>query len=202
MLFSIRNDKPARLVVFAYDIHCPRRARRVRRLLEPLYHGKQYSVFEAMLGKHEFQGVLAEVAATCDLTEDRLAVWWPWDGLRLHWRKGRLLVDTQAGEVQGRPARLPQNLGNFIVCYDISDPKALTAVGGEVAAESAMVQRSVYWLRASAGQLSALLARCTPYLADGDQLWAYPLRGSQQLWHIGSFQPSILPISTHYWRSS
>lgn len=202
MLLSIHGAKPARLVVLAYDIVCPRRARGVRKVLAALHHCKQYSVYETLLGEGEFRGVLAEVSATCDFPADRLAVWWPLDGLRLHWRQGRLLVAARAGEPGREPARLPPNTGNFVVCYDISDPDALVAVASEVAAESAMVQRTVYWLRAPTARLSALLARCAPHLAEGDRLWAYPLRGSHDLWHVGTLANSILPIATHRWRSS
>ncbi len=200
--YAITGGRPARLVVLAYDISCPKRARAVRRQLYAVHHAKQYSVIEAMLGDGEFRGLLAEVSSGCEFPSDRLAVWWPFEGLRLLWRKGRLVVDARNGAPCESPASLPPNLGNFIVCYDVSDAEALQAVAGEVAAESAMVQRSVYWLRAGAVQLSALLGRCAPFLADSDRLWAYPLRGSRDLWHIGSPGSSILPIATHRWRSS
>jgi len=202
MLFSIVGAKPARLVVLSYDISCPRNARDVRKVLDSLHHAKQYSVFETMLGDGEFRGVLAEVSACCDFSTDRLAAWWPLDGLRLRWQSGRLLVDARNGGPCHETAKLPPNTGNFIVCYDISDPDALNAVAAEVAASAAMVQRSVYWLRTPTAQLSAMLARCAPHLAEGDRLWAYPLRGSHELWHVGTPVNSILPIATHRWRSS
>lgn len=201
MLITVQGTRPSRLVVLAYDISCPRRARHVRRVLDSLQHAKQYSVYEAMLGDGEFRGVLAGIAMNCDFSSDLLAAWWPLDGLRLHWRQDRLLVNARNGEPRREPATLPSTIGNFVVCYDISDPDALDAVAAEVAVEAAMVQRSVYWLRAPAARLSALLARCAPHLAEGDRLWAYPLRGSHELWHVGTAINSILPIATHRWRS-
>jgi len=202
MLFSIHSTRSARLAVLAYDISCPRRARGVRRVLDSLRHAKQYSVYEAMLSEGEFRGVLAEIASCCDFAADQLAAWWPLDGLRLHWHEHRLRVHARQGEPCRELAKLPPNIGNFVVCYDISDPEALAAVAAEIAVEAAMVQRSVYWLRASAQQLSELLARCSQHLADGDRLWVYPLRGSRELWRIGAQVNSILPIATHRWRSS
>jgi CRISPR/Cas system-associated endoribonuclease Cas2 len=202
MLFSIQGTRPSRLAVLSYDISCPRRARRVRRVLDPLRIEKQYSVFETRLGKGEFNGVLAELSCICDFSCDRLAAWWPLDGLRLHWRQDRLMVDARMGEPCHEAAALPPNTGNFIVCYDISDPDALRAVAAQVAVGAVMVQRSVYWFRGSTVRLSALLARCAPHLAEGDKLWAYPLRGSHELWNVGAEVNSILPIATHHWRSS
>lgn len=202
MLFTIQGARPSRLVVLSYDICCPQRARRVRRVLDSLRIAKQYSVFEVRLGNGEFHGVLAGLSSLCDFSCDRLAAWWPLDGLRLHWRQDRLMVDAREGEACHAVAVLPPNIGNFVLCYDISDPDALRAVAAQVAVESVMVQRSVYWLRAPTTHLSALLARCAPHLADSDRLWAYPLRGSHELWHVGTQVNSILPIATHRWRSS
>ncbi len=200
MFLSICGARPARLVVLAYDISCPRRARHVRRMLDSFHHAKQYSVYETLLGIGKFRGLLAEISTFCDFSVDRLAAWWPYDGLRLQWLQGRLRIDYREGEPHSDPARLSPNIGNFVVCYDISDRGALHVVAAEVAAEAAMVQRSVYWLRKSNTQLSVLLARCSRHLDEGDRLWAYPLRGSHDLWHVGTQVNSILPIATYRWR--
>ena len=202
MIYAIAGARPARLAVLSYDIACPRRAYRVRKVLNPLHHAKQYSVFEAMLGEGQWRGLLAELSACCDFGADRLAVWWPLDGERLEWRQGRLTVTARAGAPRREPAALRPNLGNFVVCYDVSDPAALRAVADAVAPEGAMVQRSVYWLRLPTRQVAAVLRRCAPHLAEGDRLWAYPLAGCSDLWHVGSPAPSILPIATHRWRST
>lgn len=199
MLYAIAARAATRLVVLAYDIACPRRARAVRGTLAALHHAKQYSVFEAMLGEGELRGLLAELASDCDFPADRLAAWWPLDGLRLGWRAGALVADARDGAPCGRVAALPANTGNFILCYDVSDPDALHAVAGVIAPSAAMVQRSVYWLRAPARRLSALLGRCAPHLAETDRLWAYPLRASRDLWQVGSPAGAILPIATHQW---
>jgi CRISPR/Cas system-associated endoribonuclease Cas2 len=202
MIFAMAGARPTRLAVLAYDIACPRRAYQVRKALNPLHHAKQYSVFEAMLGEGLLRGLLAELSACCDFSADRLAVWWPREGLRLEWQRGRLVVTARAGAPCREPVSLRPNLGNFVVCYDVSDPAALRAVAAEVAAEGAMIQRSVYWLRLPARELSAVLGRCAPHLAADDRLWAYPLGGSGDLWHLGAPETAILPISTYRWRSS
>lgn len=202
MMYTITGTRPSRLVVLAYDISCPRRARRVRRVLDAVHHAKQYSVFEALLSDGEFRGVLAEISACCDFSEDLLATWWPVDGLRLGWHHGQLMAIARADEACRKAASLRPNIGNFVVCYDVSDSDALCAVAGEVAAEAAMVQRSVYWLRAPTAQLSALLGRCIPLLVESDSLWAYPLGSCRDLWRVGTPVNSILPITTHRWRSS
>lgn len=202
MMYAMAGTRPSRMVVLSYDISCPRRARRTRRVLDAVHHAKQYSVFEALLSDGEFRGVLAEISACCDFSEDLLATWWPADGLRLGWQHNQLMVLARAGEKCRQAASLRRNIGNFVVCYDVSDADALYAVAGEVAAEAAMVQRSVYWLRAPTAQLSALLGRCAPRLAESDRLWAYPLGSSRDLWRVGTPINSILPIATHRWRSS
>jgi CRISPR/Cas system-associated endoribonuclease Cas2 len=187
-------------MVVAYDIGSPSRARAVRRVLDAVNHAKQYSVYETLLGRGELRRVLNAVGACCDPRLDRLAAWWPQDGLRLIWGKAGLLAEAQAGGACGKPARLNANIGNFMLCYDISDLAALRAVGAEVAAECAMVQRSVYWLRAPATRLAALLERCSVHLERSDRLWAYPLGASRALWRMGEHAaPSLIPIATHHW---
>lgn len=200
MLIAIAGKAPSRLMVVAYDIGSPSRARAVRRVLDAVNHAKQYSVYETLLGHGELRRLLTEVGTCCDPNSDRLAAWWPLDGLRLVWGKTGLQAEAQAGGVCGKPVRLRANIGNFMLCYDISDAAALRAVSAEVAAESAMVQRSVYWLRAPVTRLAALLKRCSIHLEASDRLWAYPLGASRALWRMDEqAAPSLIPISTHHW---
>ncbi len=113
-----------------------------------------------------------------------------------------MTLEARNGEPSRAPASLRPSIGNFVVCYDVSDADALQAVAGEVAAEGAMIQRSVYWLRVPTTRLSTLLGRCADYLDQGDRLWAYPLAGSRDLWHIGRPETSVIPITTHRRRHS
>ena len=98
-----------------------------------------------------------------------------------------------------REERVPVNTGNFVICYDVSDAAALAAVADFIAPCTMMVQRSVYWLRGSLGELTALFERCASLLAERDRLWAYPLRQAGDLWHVGRQSTSVLPISIHRW---
>jgi CRISPR/Cas system-associated endoribonuclease Cas2 len=145
--------------------------------------------------------VLAELADCCDFAADRLAVWWPFEGLRLVWRQDRLQVGAREGVASRGLVRLPARIGNFVVCYDVTDPEALEAVAAIVAGETAMLQRSVYWLRAPAARLGSLMAHCAVHLGERDQLWAYPLGGNHELWQVGTRETAILPIATHHWRA-
>lgn len=203
MLIKIAGLPPARLTVVAYDVASPRRARAVRRVLDAVNHAKQYSVYETHLGPGELRRVLTEVRACCDPQSDRLAAWFPRGGVRLVWSQNGLQTETQDGGACGQPARLATNIGNFMLCFDISDAAALRAVSAEIAAESAMVQRSVYWLRAPLTHLIALMKRCHALLEKGDRLWAYPLGASRALWRMGEdTAPSLIPISTHHWSAT
>lgn len=202
MLYTLECGKSIRLVVISYDIASPRRARAVRKILLGLSHTRQYSVYELLMGNSLIRDVLAEVSDSCDFTEDRLAVWWPWDGQRLIWQDKMLRMSARMGQPCHLTASLPRHLGNFIVCYDISDPDTLQKVARQIAAESMMIQRSVYWLRSSFSRLSSLLADCAPLLTENDRLWAYPLAGCHLLWRIGEPVSCVLPISTHRWEAS
>jgi len=103
-------------------------------------------------------------------------------------------VAAQAGGVGDRPAWLRANLGNFVLCYDIADPATLRAVAADIAAETARVQRSVYWLRAPVARLKTLLQCCAPRLDAADRLWAYPLGTGRALWRLDA-TPAVLPIA-------
>lgn len=200
MLITIDGMPPSRLTVVAYDIRAPRRARAVRRVLSAVSHAKQYSVYETQLGRSELRRVLTDVRACCDPKLDRLAVWWPMDGVRLTCSQDGSQIAAQTGGAREQPKHIPPNIGNFVLCFDISNAAMLRAVSAEIAAESAMLQRSVYWLRASIRHLTALLSRCNAFLETGDRLWAYPLGGSRALWQMNAdTAPSLIPIATHHW---
>jgi CRISPR-associated endonuclease Cas2 len=202
MLLSVIPAGPLpRHIVFAYDIASARRARRVRRTLEPLRRAKQYSVFETVLHAGEFRGVLAELIELCRLPEDKLAVWWPRGSIRLEWQAGGMRPILCA-PAPGRPSSSPracESCGNFVVCYDVRDPARLEKAAACIAAEGAMVQRSIYWLRAPYLRLEAIMRRCGSHLTNDDLLWAYPLCGADQLWRVGPEQSAILPVTADRW---
>ena len=198
--------RPARLAVLSYDIAHPRRARRVRAILEPLQLGRQYSVFEVRLPIPAVHGLLAECTSQLDLRQDRLALWWPRDGVRLSWVSGKpgpSMAGAFGGGADARndAAATLAPASNFVVCYDMSDPDSLREMGRLVAARGAMVQRSVYWLRMPARAVDALMARCVRTLQPGDRFWVYPLQNAGMLWRVGEREePALFPIGRHHWR--
>jgi CRISPR-associated endonuclease Cas2 len=202
MLLALnREPQWPRLTVVAYDIGHPQRARRVRKLLDSLLCAKQYSVYEILVAVGELNGVLAELTEHCNLTKDKVAIWWPRGRVRIELH-GAKLTEVQCGPL---PTSWPDRLcldeacGNYVVCYDISDPDALDAVAAEVSAEGTMLQRSVYWLRTPKPRLAALLRRCGRHVAPGDKVWAYPLRGAHELWRVSGERSSVLPIAADRW---
>lgn len=193
---------PPRVAVVAYDMACRRRAYRVRRVLESVHHARQYSVFEVLLRDAVLNGLLAELSALCDFDADRLAVWWPRPVLRLQWQAGCLCAAAVIDGSPGAAAPLREALrgsGNFVVCYDVSDPDALTTVAAPIAARGMMLQRSVYWLRLPSPALIHLLEGCGAALSAGDRLWAYPLAGAHTLWQLGTSRSALLPVASHRW---
>lgn len=197
--------RAARLAVMAYDIGHPRRARRVRQLLESVHHAKQYSVFELHLPNGVLHGLLAEATALCNLQEDRLALWWPRDGLRVAWTPPHAgpCASRPGGSCVARSDTVLAGAGNFVVCFDVTDAHALHAVSGRIAAHGVMLQRSVYWLRMPARRVAHLLAGCAALLQAEDRLWAYPLRHAGALWQVGEDTPApLLPIGAHHWREA
>ena len=65
---------------------------------------------------------------------------------------------------------------NWLLCYDIADPQRLQKVHGRVSKQGLMVQYSVYYLRASAAQVEALLHSLTRLIEPReDDIRVYPL---------------------------
>lgn len=65
---------------------------------------------------------------------------------------------------------------NWLLCYDIADPKRLQRVHKHVSKQGLMAQYSVYYLRASAAQVEALLHRLTQLIDPReDDIRVYPL---------------------------
>lgn len=183
--------------VFAYDIACPKRARRVRRSLACHVMGGQYSVIETFLRPSERSDLLAELISQMDLEQDVLATWAPRRGQRVQCSGHKLIASTISG-VPGVNTELSQTLGsgNLMLCYDIRDEERLRAVAALVAAHCVYVQRSVYWLRGSFKQASALLIALVRLITPDDWVWAYPLSHAGDLWRWQAAASSLLPCTT------
>ena len=183
--------------VFAYDIACPKRARRVRRSLACHITGGQYSVIETFLRPSERYDLLAELISQMDLGQDVLATWAPQRGQRVQC-SGPSLVTKNICDAAVVNTALSQTLGsgNLMLCYDIRDEERLRAVAALVAAHCVYVQRSVYWLRGGFECASALLLALARLLAPDDWVWAYPLSHAGDLWRWQAAASSLLPCTT------
>lgn len=198
MLLTMHTGQPAaRLATVSYDVSSARRARRVRSLLQSVMHGQQYSVFEVMQSQAQVRELIAELSSLCELGEDRLAVWWPFKGRRLQWAEGRFrgLTRDQLGDRPSSIDRVLSESANFMISYDVTDAARLVRVSSKVAAEGALVQRSVYWLRMPAQRMQALLENLAVELKQPDLLWVHPLQRADALWHVGAKTAAVLPLT-------
>ncbi|MCB1628663.1 MAG: CRISPR-associated endonuclease Cas2 [Xanthomonadales bacterium] len=209
MLLSIdtRTHSAPPWVVFAYDIADPKRAQQARAALKPYAGPRQYSVFECRMHYGWARDLLAELAAIIDKDEDRLALWWPRQGVRIALQPDHCLIarttdGIESGIDRSQCGQLLAGAGNYLVSYDIVDPARARQVHASVAAGGAMLQRSLYQWRCSAMLLQRLVDRCAGLIAPGDRFWVHPLRRVGDLWRVGELPCSLLPIGTHHWRRS
>ena len=188
-----RSAGVSRSWVFAYDMACPRRARRLRAALASRQVRSQYSVFELHMNAAEHRDLLAEMISHCDLDADALACWAPRRGLQLAWLEGRLRVRDASGMGVRQSTSEVLQAGNALVCYDIRDPDRLRRVAAVLAPWAYGVQRSVYWMRAQSEVIASVLRRMAQHCHSADALWAYPLAHAGDLWRLQSHSPSLLP---------
>jgi len=207
MLLSMGTDAKSapRWVVFAYDIACPRRARLARVILAPHAGPRQYSVLECRMHYGWSRDLLAEVASVLSPAEDRLALWWPRDGLRVALQAaGHMTARAHADGAEcainrRRCEQLLGGAGNFLISYDVVCPKRAQRLHARVARGGAMLQKSVYQWRCPAAVIVRLLESCAPWVQPNDRFWVHPLRRISDLWHLGDAPTSLLPMATHHW---
>jgi CRISPR/Cas system-associated endoribonuclease Cas2 len=204
MLIGVPSKSP--LSVYAWDVSCPTRARRVREAVFPHAAHRQLSVAEVRLPAVAVIDLFAELSLLVDLAEDRLALWRPRAGLRLAVLAGGGVMASTPGAHQLLDAaglrRVLAGAGNVLISYDVSDPVAARQLHAGVAAGGAMVQRSVYHWRAAAAAVVALITEAGGWLAAGDRLWIHPLAAARDLWRAGAEASSLLPVATHHWADS
>ncbi len=72
--------------------------------------------------------------------------------------------------------------GNWLICYDIANPKRLQRIHYRVARKAMPVQYSVYLFHGSAGQLEALFAELETLIhPKEDDIRAYPVPPKPEL---------------------
>lgn len=207
MIYGIcsRSSAKQRWISFAYDIASPAHARRVRALLSPHAGSHQYSVWECRLTAQDLSALLSALREIGLPTTDRLAWWWPKQGMRLALQGGdRCTLRDAAGLEQGstisRAASRLAGSGNYIVSYDIRDQRALQAVHAEVASGGVRLQRSVYQWRCGIDDLMRSIERCAALVKQRDAFWVQPLARINDLRRLRGPRHDLLPIGTHHWR--
>ena len=176
----------ARLRVMAYDIHQPRRAARVRRLLRRWAAGDgQYSVCEVQLGAADLHALTGAVHDRLDIAVDKLAIWQP--ARQLAWR-------LHAASAPAELARWPA-FRHWMMAYDIRDPGRLARVQRLVAAHCVAVQRSVYVLHGSEIAARAVARGAVALLDDDDRLAVWPLLSAAHLWVAQPEPPACFVIA-------
>lgn len=77
-------------------------------------------------------------------------------------------------------------MANYLICYDIANPKRLAKVHKCTIKAAAFVQYSIYYFEGSEQQLNLLLNQIKQHINNKeDDLKAYPIPALQQAIHIG-----------------
>lgn len=78
-----------------------------------------------------------------------------------------------------RPSRWPDPTMNFIVAYDIADPKRLKLVAKLLERDARRVQKSVFMFHGSRKQLDGIISGLVQYIDPfADRIQAWPVRTS------------------------
>ena len=76
---------------------------------------------------------------------------------------------------------------NWILAYDIREPRRLQKVGRLMQKEGMRLQYSVYMLKGSRDQVEQLLEQLTPLIdAKADDVKIYPLGENTRIWGLGT----------------
>lgn len=182
--------------LFSYDMHCPRRARRVLRCLRKWRLDGQLSIHETWLKPQQAEDLAVELLELVDRRQDHLML------CRLR-RFGTGPIWVLARGPRATPTvtpeqtfRFPQSpsQGWYLVTYDIQDPRRLRQVHRLAAAQCAFVQRSVYLYAGSGEGLLDLAYSSLTLLRSGqDDLRIYSLSGPEDLWVLSG---DSLPLTT------
>jgi CRISPR-associated protein Cas2 len=185
-----RREQP---YLFAYDISCPRRARRVLRCLRRWRIGGQLSVHETLLTPALAESLATEVLDYVDRQADSLLLG------RLGLRGGAsrfALSQTEpvppllGHEDAEWPARF--HPGAYLLTYDIRDDRRLRRVQKASATVCAFLQRSVYLYQGGGGLLAKLLSEVGELVERKvDDVRVYPLNAAEDLWFLCGPPPPL-----------
>lgn len=91
--------------------------------------------------------------------------------------------------VQRRASRWPEPIMNFIVAYDIADPKRLSRVANTLERSARRVQKSVFMFTGSRRELEGVINDLVMYMeVSEDRLQAWPIRTSTRACRIDAGQ--------------
>jgi CRISPR/Cas system-associated endoribonuclease Cas2 len=194
--------------LFAYDIPCNRRRRRVLRCLRRWRVDGQLSVHETWLRPVQARELAAELLDLVDREADKLLA------CRLDRRGGgpvyRLFGPSPhsplAGPAGAQP--LPSRLhdGWYLLAYDIADERRLTRVQRATRRRSLFLQRSVYLFQGAGRELGELLDEVADLMhRRKDDLRVYALAGPADLWFLSGEVPPLPALQRieegrHWWR--
>jgi CRISPR-associated endonuclease Cas2 len=179
--------------VFAYDITDDDRRDVVLKCLKRWRVDGQYSVHETWLRSFQMRDLSVELISLIDRKEDSLLV------CRLDQRKSSPVYHKcfkhKSQPMAGKPllAPLPSHLpnGDYMVCYDIRDPKRLRRIQRLTAKRTIFLQRSVYLYRGSGSGLISLVEKVSQSMKDNDDLRIYNMCHIRDMWFLSDDQPAI-----------
>ena len=187
-----------RNVVVAYDVVARRRRDRLFRYLSSIRMDGQKSVHELVLSEQEIPDVVAAVMTHIDDTEDKVLLC----GLPEHRLLPRVL------QLCGTPLRstvLPAKQPNqglrwhdhdYLVAYDVRQPRRLRRMQRVAAAEGIYLQRSVYLVNLSLARYETFKERVLECVAiDEDDVRLYPLRSMGDLYFLAGGTRSVYASS-------
>lgn len=181
---SRRGEQP---YVFAYDIACKRRWRRVFQCLRRWRVDGQLSVHETWLYPSQARELSSELLDLIDRKQDKLLV------CRLDRRGQGPIYQVSKGKryapLAGAPKHtpLPDVLhdGWYLLVYDITDNARLQRIQRLTVKQSMQIQRSVYLFHGAGNKLSGLIGSVAEHLRQQqDDLRLYALSGAQDIWFL------------------
>ncbi len=179
--------------VFAYDITNDERRKVVLKCLKRWRVDGQYSVHETWLRPFQMRDLSVELLDLIDRQDDSLLV------CRLDQRKSspiyQIRVNPKSTPILGKAqaASMPKLLqtGDYLVCYDIRDPKRLRRIQRLTAKRTVYLQRSVYLYRGKGKGLISLLENIKKEMSGDDDLRLYNLAHVRDVWFLSEDKPAI-----------
>jgi len=185
--------------VFAYDITDDDRRKAVLKCLKRWRVDGQYSVHETWLRSPQARELSVELCELIDRKKDSLVV------CRLDQHKSSPIYQMQVMSKEPpltgkpRPIPVPKQLpkGNYVICYDIREPKRLQRIQRLTVKQSGYLQRSVYLYQGNGIGLLKLLKTIYAQMEGTDDLRIYNLSHIRDMWFLSQDKP-VVPEMIRY----